>query len=79
MSFPAQEAVNSCFLQTCGCVTINNKLYQYKYIVGALLNSWVAGITSNTEISTQPHTLAQTHVEAHKPHMKESKLTSPRN
>jgi hypothetical protein len=38
MSFPAQEAVNSC-LQTCGCVTINNKLYQYKYVVGALPNS----------------------------------------
>jgi hypothetical protein len=66
-------------LQTCGCVTINNKLYQYKYVVGALPNSWVAGIASNKEVTTQPDTLAQTHVEALKPHMKESKLTSPRN
>jgi hypothetical protein len=75
-------------LQTCGCVTINNKLYQYKYVVGALPNSWVAGIASNKEVAgiasnkevtTQPDTLAQTHVEALKPHMKESKLTSPRN
>ena len=79
MSFPAQEAVNSCFLQTCGCVIINNKLYQYKYVVGALPNSWVAGIASNKEVTTQPDTLAQNHVEALKPHMKESKLTSPRN
>jgi len=39
MSFPAQETTNSCFLQTCGCATINSRPHQYKYIVGALPNS----------------------------------------
>jgi len=63
MSFPAQETTNSCFLQTCGCAIINSRPYQYKYIVGALPNSWVVVVASNAKATTQPITL--THVWCH--------------
>jgi len=55
MSFPAQETTNSCFLQTCGCATINSRSHQYKYIVEALSNNWVVVVVSNAKVTTQPN------------------------
>jgi len=48
-SFPDQEVLNCCLLQTCSCAIINNRPHQYKYIIRALSNGWVDMIASNAE------------------------------
>jgi len=41
--FSSQEAATSCFLQTCGCATVNGGTHQCKITVEALPNNNICG------------------------------------